>query len=63
MAIALYICKSSPRRIVMMKDLINMLEKIWISAAFAEAGEQDTARQLMGSEQYEAEAVETCHAA
>jgi hypothetical protein len=62
MAIALYKCKSSPRRITM-KKLIDMLEKIWISAAFAEAGEQETARQFMGTELYEADNAEICHAA
>ena len=46
-----------------MKNLINMFEMIWISAAFAEAGEQETARQLMGPELCEPEAAETCQLA
>ena len=46
-----------------MKELIKMFEKIWISAAFAEAGEQETALQFMGPEIYEEEKAETCQAA
>ena len=43
-----------------MKELIRMFEKIWISVAFAEAGEQETARQFMGPEGCDAEVAETC---
>ena len=43
-----------------MKDLIKLFEKIWISAAFAEAGEQETAQQFMGPDRYEEENAVTC---
>ena len=46
-----------------MKDLIRAFEKIWISIAFAEAGEQETAEQFLGHELYEAESAETCRPA
>jgi hypothetical protein len=45
-----------------MKDLMRMFEAIWISVAFAEAGEQKTAREFMGPELCDAENAETCHA-
>jgi len=45
-----------------MKELIRMFETIWISVAFAEAGEQETARKFMGPEQCDAEIAETCQA-
>lgn len=45
-----------------MKELIRLFENIWISIAFAEAGEQETAREFMGPERCEAENAETCHA-
>jgi hypothetical protein len=46
-----------------MKDLVRMFETIWISVAFAEAGEQETAQKFMGGkEMYEAENVESCQA-
>ncbi len=45
-----------------MKKLIRMFETIWISVAFAEAGEQETARKFMGQELCEAEIAETCQA-
>lgn len=47
-----------------MKKLIRMFETIWISVAFAEAGEQETARKFMGRElePCEAENAETCQA-
>jgi hypothetical protein len=45
-----------------MTDLMRMFEAIWISVAFAEAGEQKTAREFMGPEPCEAESVETCQA-
>ena len=32
-----------------MKKLIRMFEAIWISVAFAEAGEQETAMTIPGS--------------
>lgn len=44
-----------------MKELIRKFEAIWISVAFAEAGEQETAREFMGgTDMYEAENVESC---
>jgi hypothetical protein len=61
MTIALYKSKSRPRRIAM-KELIRMFDNIWISVAFAEAGEQETARKFMGPERFEAESAETCQA-
>lgn len=45
-----------------MKELTRMFETIWISVAFAEAGEQETAREFMGMDLYEAESAETCQA-
>ncbi len=45
-----------------MKELIRMFDNIWISVAFAEAGEQETARKFMGPELSEAESAETCQA-
>jgi hypothetical protein len=45
-----------------MKDLMRMFETVWISVAFAEAGEQKIAREFMGPEQRDAESAETCHA-
>ena len=45
-----------------MKELIRMFETIWISVAFAEAGEQETARKFMGPELREAENTEICQA-
>ena len=61
MAIALYQYRLRPRRIAM-KELIRMFDNIWISVAFAEAGEQETARKFMGPELSEAESAETCQA-
>jgi hypothetical protein len=43
-----------------MKELIRMFETIWISVAFAEAGEQETALKFMGPELREAENIEIC---
>lgn len=43
-----------------MNELIRMFENIWISVAFAEAGEQETALKFMGPELCETESVETC---
>ena len=45
-----------------MKKLIIMFETIWISIAFAEAGEQETARKWMGPEPCNGEIAETCQA-
>jgi hypothetical protein len=45
-----------------MNDLIRMFEAIWISVAFAEAGELETAREFMGPELYEADSSEICQA-
>jgi len=45
-----------------MKELMRMFETIWISVAFAEAGEQETAQEFMGPVPSEAESVETCQA-
>jgi len=45
-----------------MNELLRMFENIWISVAFAEAGEHETAQKLMGTELCEAEAAETCQA-
>lgn len=45
-----------------MKKLIRKLEAIWISVAFAEAGEQETAKKLLGPERYEVEDAEICQA-
>jgi hypothetical protein len=45
-----------------MRKFIQMLENIWISVAFAEAGEQKTAREFMGPRPCEAESAETCQA-
>jgi hypothetical protein len=44
-----------------MNDLMKMFEAIWISVAFAEAGEQTTAREFMGPELCEAESAEIYH--
>ena len=46
-----------------MRALIGKFEAIWISIAFAEAGEQETAQQFMGPELYESESAETCQPA
>jgi hypothetical protein len=43
-----------------MREFIQMLENIWISVAFAEAGEQKTAQEFMGPVPFEAENAETC---
>ena len=44
-----------------MKELIRKFETIWISVAFAEAGEQETAQEFMGgTDMYEADKVESC---
>ena len=45
-----------------LKNLMRMFEAIWISVAFAEAGEQKTAREFIGPKLREAESVETSHA-
>jgi hypothetical protein len=45
-----------------MKELIRKLETIWISVAFAEAGEQETARTFMDPEPCDTELAETCQA-
>jgi hypothetical protein len=45
-----------------MKELIRVFGNIWISVAFAEAGEQETALKFMGPERFEAESAETCQA-
>jgi len=45
-----------------MKELIRQFEAIWISVAFAEASEQETARTLMGPEPCDAGIAETCQA-
>ena len=46
-----------------MKELIRMFEKFRISVAFAEAGDQKTAQQLMGPQIDEVETVESCQTA
>ena len=43
-----------------MKELIKMFEAIWISVAFAEAGEQETARQFLDPELCEVDGAEIC---
>jgi len=45
-----------------MKYLMRIFESIWISVAFAEAGEQKTALEFMGPETCEAKSAETCQA-
>ena len=45
-----------------MKKLIRQFEAIWISVAFAEAGEQETARTFMGPEPCDTGETETCQA-
>ncbi|MEK6744352.1 MAG: hypothetical protein AABZ15_12110 [Nitrospirota bacterium] len=45
-----------------MKELIRMFETIWVSVAFAEAGEQEAAREFTGQDLYEAEETQTCQA-
>jgi hypothetical protein len=60
----LYTYPESDRQIRrnIMKSLITMFDAIWISAAFAEAGEQETARTFMGPELCESESVVVCQA-
>jgi hypothetical protein len=43
-----------------MKELIRMFEAIWISVAFAEAGEQETARTFLEPELCDADVAEIC---
>jgi hypothetical protein len=43
-----------------MKKLIRIFEAIWISVAFAEAGEQETAMQFLDPELCDAEVAEIC---
>jgi len=45
-----------------MKKLIRMFETIWVSVAFAEAGEQEAAQKFMGPDTHELECTETCQA-
>jgi len=45
-----------------MKELIRQFEAIWISVAFAEAGEQETARTFMGPDPFDTEEAEICQA-
>jgi len=45
-----------------MKELIRMVETMWIAVAFAEAGEQEAARKFIGPELCVAETVEACQA-
>jgi hypothetical protein len=61
MTIALYKCRSRPRRIAM-NELIRMFETIWVSVAFAEAGEQGTAREFTGHDLHEVEDSQPCQA-
>ena len=44
-----------------MKELFRMFEAIWISVAFAEAGEQETAMQFLEPELCDAEVAEIRH--
>ena len=46
-----------------MKELIRKFEAIWISIAFAEAGEQETVQQFMDPELNESESAKTCQLA
>lgn len=46
-----------------MKELIRMFEAIWVSVAFAEAGEQESAKSFLGPELCEVESAEACQAA
>ena len=43
-----------------MTELIRMLETIWISAAFAEAGDPETAQEFMDPNLCETECADIC---
>ena len=43
-----------------MDKLFRLLENIWVSVAFTDAGEQEAAQKFMGPEKYEIENAEIC---
>jgi hypothetical protein len=43
-----------------MKELLKNFENLWVSVAFAEAGEHETSRELLVGDAFDEESPEIC---